>query len=102
KGEKPLFDEKAVRAQPGVRDVKIGCLPKGRYAISAVYPTAQAWTTPNEMGACARTEGFTTGGNTPVTCTSRARPVLLSQGARAVLEIVAGSCDDKPVPQECL
>lgn len=104
-GEKPLFDEKGVRAQPGVRDLKIGCLPKGRYAISAVYPTGQAWTTPNEMGACARTEGATTGGNTPVTCTERPRPVLLSQGARAVLEIVAPDpatgCDDKPVPPEC-
>jgi hypothetical protein len=104
-GDKPLFDQKGVRSQPGVRDLKLGCLPKGRYAISTVYPTGQAWTTPNEMGACSQTEGFTTAGNTPVTCTSRPRPVLLSQGARAVLEIVKSNddhaCDDKPVPTEC-
>ena len=31
--------------------------PKGRYAITLVYPTGQAWTVPNEMGGCAPSEG---------------------------------------------
>ncbi|HEY8075397.1 MAG TPA: hypothetical protein VIF62_14835, partial [Labilithrix sp.] len=104
-GQKPLFDEKAVRAIRGVRDVAVGCLPKGRYAINAIYPTGQTWTVPNEMGACATTEGAATGGTTPVTCTQRPRPVLLSQGPRAVLEIVSARdpnvCATAPVPDAC-
>ncbi len=104
-GDKPLFDQKAVRAIPGVRDVAIGCLPRGRYAINAVYPTGQTWTVPNEMGACALTEGATTGGATPVTCTQKPRSVLLSQGPRAVLEIVSARdpnvCAGAPVPDPC-
>jgi hypothetical protein len=104
-GDKPLFDPKAVRATPGVRDVAIGCLPKGRYAMSAVYPTGQAWTTPNEMGGCAPTEGPTAGAMTPATCAARPRPVLLSQGPRAVLEIVGARdpnvCVTAPVPDAC-
>jgi hypothetical protein len=105
-GQKPLFDAAAVKAQPLVRYVQVGCLPKGRYAISAVYPTGQAWTVPNEMGGCARTEGAPTAGDTPVACTTKPRPVLLSQGARAVLEIVSAQdptfCDKNPVPDACL
>ena len=57
-GDKPLFDDTRVRAQRIVRDVRVGCLPKGRYAMTAVYPTGQAWTVlPNEMGGCASAEG---------------------------------------------
>ena len=34
-----------------------GCLPTGRYAINVVYPDGQAWTVPNEAGACSGSEG---------------------------------------------
>lgn len=106
-GDKPLFDATAVSTQPLVREVKRGCLPKGRYAIALVYPSGQAWTTPNEMGGCARAEGAVVQKGDLASCTGKPRPVLLSQGARAVLEIVAPlaenkqTCDDNPVPDAC-
>ena len=103
-GDKPLFDAAAVSKQAGVREVRQGCLPKGRFAISTVYPTGQAWTVPNEMGSCAQSEGATQTGSSP-SCATKPRPVLLSQGGRAVLEIVApadaATCTDNPVPKEC-
>src|SRR5690606_39520792 len=52
-GERPLFDAALAERQPLVREVRRGCLPMGRYAISLVYPTGQAWTVPNESGGCA-------------------------------------------------
>jgi hypothetical protein len=79
-----------------------GCLPTGRYQVNLVYPTGQAWTTPNETGSCAASEGNTlfTGAGTstqlPPTfpdplangCSGVSpRPVLYSQGTRAVIEI---------------
>ncbi|MDB4944345.1 MAG: hypothetical protein JWP97_3879 [Labilithrix sp.] len=103
-GEKPLFDQGRVLAQAIVRDVQRGCLPKGRYAISLVYPTGQTWTVPNEMGGCAPSEGTVTGSST---CSQKTRPVLLSQGARAVLEVVEprpedqSTCQSFPVPDAC-
>lgn len=106
-GQKPLFDANAVGAQPIVREIRQGCLPKGRYAISTVYPTGQTWTTPNEMGGCAPAEGVVSGTGPGASCSVKPRPVLLSQGARAVLEVVdpaagaPGTCDDFPVPTEC-
>jgi hypothetical protein len=107
--ERPLFDATAVIKAP-VREVRRGCLPMGRYAITLVYPTGQAWTVPNEAGGCAESEGnvvLETGGGH---CSQKSRPVLLSQGSRAVVEIVgpseegidAGVCTDFPVPPECL
>ena len=66
-----------------------GCLPTGRYAINVVYPDGQAWTVPNEAGACTGTD--TGEGNTnwsALTCTIQQRPVIRSQGPRAVVEIV--------------
>ncbi len=69
-----------------VSNVQQGCLPKGRYAINLVYPDGQAWTVPNEAGACSGTEGPTDYNG--LTCTLKQRPVLLSQGNRAVVEIV--------------
>jgi hypothetical protein len=68
------------------------CLPPGRYQVNMVYPTGQAWTTPNEEGSCASLEGTTllngTGpGFDPGNCSSKPRPVLYSQGTRAVVEI---------------
>ena len=105
--QKPLFDGAAVGRQRIVREIRQGCLPKGRYAITTVYPTGQAWTTPNEMGGCALAEGIVNGTGSASVCTVKPRSVLLSQGARAVLEVVdpsaggQGTCDDFPVPTEC-
>jgi hypothetical protein len=66
--------------------VQYGCMPKGRYAINVVYPDGQAWTVPNEAGACSGTEGQTD--YQGMTCTIKPRPVLYSQGNRAVVEVV--------------
>lgn len=121
-GDKPLFDPAALAKQPGIRAVKKGCLPLGRYSISLVYPTGQAWSVPNEMGSCAALEGavaLSQGTSSAATCTRKARPVLRSQGTRAVLEIVPPATpegqaycrgldgEDRPdgergVPAECL
>ena len=104
-GEKPLFDAKGVAGQRQVREIKQGCLPKGRYAITLVYPTGQAWTVPNEIGGCARSEGPRIARGEISSCGVKPRSVLLSQGARAVLEIVApqdpSACADNPVPAAC-
>ena len=62
-----------------------GCLPTGRYAINVVYPDGQAWTVPNESGACSRDEGATD--TKKFTCAIKPRPILYSQGTRAVVEI---------------
>jgi hypothetical protein len=89
-----------------VREIKQGCLPKGRYAITLVYPTGQAWTVPNEIGGCAPSEGVVVSTSAVPACSAKPRPVLLSQGARAVLEIVGAQdpsvCDANPVPDACL
>jgi len=81
------------------------CLPTGRYAINAVYPDDQAWTVPNEAGACSGVEGTTN--YAQLTCTLQPRPVLRSQGTRAVVEIVAASnpascTGPHAVPAACL
>jgi hypothetical protein len=108
-GEKPLFDPNALKGKNGIRDVREACLPKGRFAITTIYPTGQAWTVPNETGGCAKSEGAVVGPSTPTECAGKRRPVLLSQGARGVLEIVAPTTDEgkalcasKPVPEECV
>jgi hypothetical protein len=79
------------------------CLPMGRYGISVIYPDGQAWTVPNEAGVCSGTEGATDYAG--LTCTLKPRPVLYSQGARAVVEIVAPQdpayCQANPVPRAC-
>ena len=106
-GDKPLFDPKTVLKQRIVREIKEGCLPKGRYAITLVYPTGQAWTVPNEMGGCAPSEGTLGPSGNISTCSAKPRPVLLSQGARAVLEVVdarpedQATCAAHPVPDVC-
>jgi hypothetical protein len=106
-GEKALFDKAALEKVPQVREIQQGCLPKGRYAITLVYPTGQAWTVPNEIGGCAGSEGTVVVKPDVSSCAIKARPVLLSQGARAVLEVVApraedqATCDDHPVPAAC-
>ncbi len=99
-GQKPLFDP-AIVIGPRVREVRQGCLPVGRYAMRLAYPTAQTWTVPNEAGGCATLEGRVTG----ATCTKKPRPVMSSQGPRAVLEILPAAdptfCEEHPVPVEC-
>jgi hypothetical protein len=81
---------------PGTHNgLQLGCLPQGRYSINLVYPTGQAWTTPNEIGSCASLEGntlFASGtGFDPGNCSIKPRPVLYSQGTRAVVEITGPS-----------
>lgn len=104
-GDKPIFDAAAIGKQPLVRSVERGCLPKGRYAISLVYPTGQAWTVPNEAGGCSREEGGVLAGSGVGSCAGKPRPVLLSQGGRAVVEIIDAkdprTCQDFPVPEAC-
>jgi hypothetical protein len=109
-GDKPLFDPVAVqKGNPLVQSVKQGCLPTGRYAVNAVYPTGQAWTVPNEAGSCATLEGTLVRSAGTGSCDKKPRPVLYSQGTRAVLEIIPpttpegeATCAKFPVPAECL
>ena len=78
--------------KPGTPPAIQGCLPKGRYAINVVYPDGQAWTVPNEAGACtgvATGEGATNWNE--ATCTLQPRTVIQSQGPRGVVEIVGPS-----------
>ena len=91
-----------------VSNVVAGCLPIGRYAISVVYPDGQAWTVPNEAGACSGAEGISDYRH--LTCTLKRRPVLYSQGTRAVVEVVPARDPSNchlnarvgPVPPQCL
>lgn len=76
--------------------IAYGCLPRGRYAASLVYPSTQAWTVPNEAGVCAPSEAPSAAG-----CGSRAR--LPSQGV--VFEVGAPGdpsyCAANPTPAAC-
>jgi hypothetical protein len=87
-----------------VTDIATACLPTGRYAISVVYPDGQAWTVPNEAGMCSGTEGATNYASH--TCALEPRPVLYSQGSRAVVEVVAAQdptyCRANPLPPACV
>ncbi len=93
-----------------VAGLATGCLPTGRFAINVVYPDSQAWTVPNEAGACSGSEGTTDYGNPKaLSCTlAPSRPILPSQGNRAVVEIVpadpkSGHCQgQQAVPAACL
>jgi hypothetical protein len=109
---KDLFDAAAVLASQSklVREIAIGCLPTGRYGINLVYPTGQAWSVPNESGSCAATEGDVElpPGSEVLFCKQKRRPVLYSQGTRAVLEIVEARtpegkayCQSHRVPDAC-
>lgn len=84
--DKPLFDNAALLASTRglASEVRTGCLPPGRYAISLTYPSGQSWTVPNEAGSCAASEGFVRDGQ----CTRKPRAVLPSQGLTGVIEIV--------------
>lgn len=87
--EKPLYDAEALKAASGglIREVRRACLPTGRYALSLSYATGQGWITPNEAGSCATLEGAVKAGSPP-SCSKKERPVLLSQGPTAVIEVV--------------
>ncbi len=104
-GQQPLFNAAALAKVPSVRDVVQGCLPKGRYAMTMVYPTGQAWTVPNEIGGCAPSEGVVKPDGDISACSAKLRHVLLSQGARAVLEVIdtqdPATCNAHPVPDVC-
>jgi hypothetical protein len=86
--------------------VVTACLPTGRYAINVVYPDGQAWTVPNEAGACSGSEGPTD--FTTLTCVAKPRSIIRSQGPRAVVEITATTdplnhCNGyQQVPTVCL
>jgi len=101
-GNRIVADEAALKAALSAKfkrpmDLAYGCLPTGAYAMNVVYPTGQAWTTPNEAGVCAASEQ-------PATAdTCGARPRLGSQ--TAVLAITAPSdpsyCSAHPTPSTC-
>lgn len=80
-------------------DVQYGCLPEGDYSMNLVYGSGQAWTVPNEAGACASSEDPADNGDT---CGTRAR--LASQDV--VLRIGPPSdpqyCKAHPTPASCL
>lgn len=112
-----------VKPTPDGKPAVQGCLPTGRYAINVVYPDGQAWSVPNEAGSCSGGEGATTyseeatlpkcekptDSQCTLTCNIKPRPVLYSQGNRAVVEIVPAQtpqgqayCQAHPVPPQCL
>lgn len=109
-GDKPLVDEARIKQSFGrFTEIRRGCLPTGRYAMAAVYPSGQVWSVPNEAGACAALEGNLVERDGVGSCARKPRPILYSQGPRAVLEIVPPTtpegqktCLDAPVPVECL
>lgn len=109
-GEKALYDrDRLLAAYDGAaRAIVVGCLPKGRYAITLSYSNGQAWTTPNEAGSCVAAEGAWDPSKNPAFCAEKMRPVLRSQGARGVVEIVAPTtaegvayCAAFPPPDAC-
>jgi hypothetical protein len=106
--DRALFDEAKLLASLGglAKEVRVACLPLGRYAISLQYSTGQSWTVPNEAGSCAALEGVP---NAQGRCSLKDRAILPSQGPAAVLEIVPPTtpegqafCDGAgAVPAEC-
>ena len=109
RADHPLIDKSALlnstQLKPLLSAFKEACLPVGRYGINMVYPTGQAWSTPNETGSCATAEGAPTAANRGV-CSKQVRPILYSQGNRAVVEVVKaadGVCGGTiaDVPPEC-
>lgn len=105
--QEDILNEAVVLANLAARGIKVtaikyACLPTGKYAINVVYPTGQAWTLPNEAGSCASTEGTTDLIN--LSCPSKPRNILFSQGTQSVLEITTGTdcTGTRAVPPECL
>lgn len=91
--------EEALSRQFG-REIKVafGCLPEGRYALSLIYGTGQAWTVPNEAGVCAPSETETSDGEI-----CGARPRLASQRVALVIGPPDDEayCAEHPTPAAC-
>lgn len=80
-----LADPESVKASLAIQfkrpiEIAIGCLPVGKYAMNLIYPTGQAWTTPNEAAICSHLEALSADGTMCGT-----RPRLASQGALLVV-----------------
>ncbi len=100
-GNPVVADENGLRAALSAKfkrqiDLVYGCLPTGQYAVSLVYPTGQAWTTPNEAGICAPSE-------TPGNGTCGKRPQLISQTGILLIDAPsdASYCQGHPTPAAC-
>jgi hypothetical protein len=83
-----------------------GCLPQGRYAMSLVYGTGQAWTVPNEAGVC-QTPGETESADqkscTATGLVNASRPRLASQDVVLTIGPPDDSsfCVTHPTPAAC-
>jgi hypothetical protein len=105
---KIIADEAVLATAVGLQfhrtvSVVYGCLPEGRYAINLIYPTGQAWSTPNEAGICAKSEPQTADGKGCAEASGPHRVLLPSQ--KAVLTITpptdAAYCVANPTPPIC-
>lgn len=107
---KIIADEAALATAVGAQfhrkvSIAYGCLPEGRYAINLIYPTGQAWSTPNEAGVCAKSEPQTADGKgcAEGTASEPHRARLASQAAALTITkpTDAAYCVKNPTPAIC-